>query len=91
MKKNTEDVDVMVTLELADGSMQDCEILAVYDVEETGYTYIALLPVDANGTAFDEDEVYLYRYFEEGSSYRIENIETDEEEQAAAAGYASLQ
>ena len=88
-KNKDNDIDVMVTLDLEDGE-QDCEILAVYDVKETGYTYIALLPVDGDGVPFDEDEVYLYRYFEEDGSYSIGNIESDEEENAAAGAFAAL-
>ena len=76
-KENQElDDDVMVTIEL-DGEDLDCEILTIFDIEDQDY--IVLMPVDENGEPLDDTLVYIYRYFEKGDNYAIDNIQSDEE------------
>lgn len=59
-------------LQLEDGSMLECSVIDVFDLDEDR-AYIALLPLG-------EDEVLLYRYVEkEDGSFELLNIETDEE------------
>ena len=73
------DTDVMVTLEMDDGSELDCEILTIFDIENQDY--IVLLPVDENGEPLREDEVIIYRYYEDpttGEPY-LDNISDDDE------------
>lgn len=74
-----------VTLTLDDGQTLECAILTVYPAGE--HQYIALLPLDENGEAPEDGEVYLYRYKEENGNPSLENIEDDEEYEIAADAF----
>ncbi len=84
------DTDVMVTLDLDDGSTMDCEILTIFDIGEQNY--IVLLPVDENDIPYDYNNVVIYRYFEDenGSPY-LDNIQTDEEYKAVEKRFSEIQ
>ena len=74
----------LVTLTMEDGSEVNCEIVALYPYEEE--FYIALLPV--NGEDAGKNTVYIYRYAEdENGEPVLENIENEEEYQAAADAF----
>jgi hypothetical protein len=82
--KNTGDPDILdpedivVTIDLEDGSSIDCEILTIFSVGPQDY--IALLPTDEKNQIIESSGVYLYRYFEDDQeNYSIGNIESDEE------------
>jgi uncharacterized protein YrzB (UPF0473 family) len=71
---NEEDLDTM-ELELDDGTKLTCVVLGIFDLDEyPDKEYIALLPNE-------EEEVLLYQYNEgeDGESFILDNIETDEE------------
>ena len=58
------------------------EVLCKFDVDETGYSYITLTPVEQSEE--EEVEVYAFRYEEEGedgeeSDLKLFPIESDEE------------
>ena len=53
--QNNDDEDIVVTLDLDDGSQVECEILTIFTVGERDY--IALLPLDENGEENEEDRV----------------------------------
>jgi len=73
-----EDEDIMVTVELDDGTDIECEIITIFDVGDQDY--IVLLPVDLDGNPNAEGEVFLYRYFEdEDGNPSLETIEDDDE------------
>lgn len=75
---NLEDDDMFVTLDLDDGSSVECQILTIFEAD--GRDYIALLPLDENGDANEDGEVFIYRYYEdEEGNPSLENIEDDEE------------
>lgn len=76
-----------VTLTLDDGSTLECAILTVYSVGEQ--QYIALLPMGETEEG-EEGEVYLYRFREENGSPALENIEDDDEYEAAADAFDEL-
>ena len=59
---NNEDDDILVTLELDDGTQAECEILTIFTVGEQDY--IALPPLDEKGEPNEDGEVFIYRYFE---------------------------
>ncbi len=84
------DTDVMVTLDLDDGTTMDCEILTIFDIGEQNY--IVLLPVDENDIPYDYNNVVIYRYFEDenGSPY-LDNIQTDEEYAAVEKRFSEIQ
>lgn len=64
-----EEMDMM-TLTLDDGSVLECQVLGVFEVENK--EYIALLPVD-------EDTVLLYEYNETDEGIELENIDSEKE------------
>ena len=67
--------DIRVTLDLDNGSVE-CKIITIFDADHKDY--IALLPLDKNG---NENEEGLPR---------IENIESDDEYEAAADRFDEL-
>lgn len=78
-----DDNDIMVTLDLDDGSQVECEILTIFTVNDQDY--IALLPLDTSGEPNDDGEVYIYRYAEdEEGNPSLANITDDEEYEAVA-------
>ena len=84
------DDDVVVTIEMDDGSEVTCEILTIFDVGEQDY--IALLPYEEDGKPVDGDTVYIYRYHEdENGTPALENIQTDEEYEAVEERFDELQ
>ena len=73
--------DVTVTLTLDDDSTIECGIIGIFDADNR--EYIALLPLDENGTNSD-GEVYLYRYQKDAAGNpQLENIDSDEEYEIA--------
>lgn len=75
---DNEDDDVVVTLNLDDGTEVTCEILTIFDLNDQDY--IVLLPLDENGEENPDGEVYIYRYFEdETGAPSLDNIQSDEE------------
>lgn len=81
--QKNEDTDILVTLDLDDGSEVECEILTILSVN--GQDYIALLPLDDEGEANEEGEVFIYRYSEdEEGSPSLANIEDDDEYEAVS-------
>jgi uncharacterized protein YrzB (UPF0473 family) len=86
---DNEDDDVVVTLNLDDGSEVTCEILTIFEVNDQDY--IVLLPLDENGEENAEGEVYIYRYFEdETGAPSLDNIESDEEYDAVSARFEEI-
>ncbi len=70
--------DIRVTLSMEDDSEVECRILTIFECGEQDY--IALLPLDEEGEDNEEDEVLLFRYFEdEDGEPSLENIEDEEE------------
>ena len=86
---DNEDDDVVVTLNLDDGTEVTCEILTIFDLGDQDY--IVLLPLDENGEENAEGEVYIYRYFEdETGAPSLDNIESEEEYEAVSARFEEI-
>ena len=51
------------------------------------HEYIALLPLDENGDANENGDVFLYRYEEIDGEPNLSNIEDDDEYEAAADAF----
>ena len=86
---DNEDDDVVVTLNLDDGSEVTCEILTIFDVNDQDY--IVLLPLDKNGEPNEDGEVFIYRYFEdETGAPSLDNIESDEEYEAVSKRFDEI-
>ena len=84
-----EDADILVTLDLDDGSQVECEILTIFTVGEQDY--IALLPLDESGEANEDGEVFIYRYFEDAEGNpTLDNIQDDDEYEAVADRFDEL-
>ena len=83
MSEQNYNEEVTVTLTLDDDTELECGVLTIYEVD--GKEYIALLPMDE---AENEDgEVFIYRYAEVDGEPTLENIEDDDEYEAAADGF----
>jgi uncharacterized protein YrzB (UPF0473 family) len=83
MSEQFNNEEVTVTLTLDDDTELECAVLTIYEVD--GKEYIALLPMD---DAENEDgDVYLYRYAEVDGEPTLENIEDDDEYEAAADAF----
>ncbi len=86
---DNEDDDVVVTLNLDDGTEVTCEILTIFDLNDQDY--IVLLPLDENGEENPDGEVYIYRYFEdETGAPSLDNIQSDEEYAAVSDRFDEL-
>lgn len=80
--------DVKVTLDMEDGSVVECVVLAIYPASN-GKQYVALLPLDQADA--EDGEVYIYRHaVNEAGEDDIENIESDEEYEIAADAFDEL-
>ncbi len=73
-----------VTLTLDNDETVECSVLTMFGVGDK--RYIALLPLNEEGVN-EDGEVYLYRYREVNHAPVLENIEEDEEYEAAAEGF----
>ncbi|MFR4352099.1 MAG: DUF1292 domain-containing protein [Roseburia sp.] len=87
--QNNDDTDIIVTLDLDDGTEVECEILTIFTVNEQDY--IALLPLEGEDEPSEESEVYIYRYSEdEEGNPSLENIADDEEYEAVSDRFDEL-
>ena len=73
-----------ITLTLDNDETIECSILTVF--EAAGNDYIALLTLNENGEN-EDGEVFIYRFHEENGMPVLENIESDEEYEAASDGF----
>ena len=73
-----------ITLTLDNDETIESSILTVY--EAAGKNYIALLPLNEQGIN-EDGEVFIYRFHEENGVPVLENIEDDDEYEAASDGF----
>lgn len=77
-----ENESLTVTLTLDNDEELECAVLTIYEVE--GQQYIALLPLDEEGSN-DDGQVFIYRFSEKvPGEPELENIEDDDEYERAA-------
>lgn len=81
---NCSDETVTVTLTLDNDEVLECAVLTIYSVGEK--EYIALLPIDENGEN-EDGEVFIYSYTEVDGEPTLDNIEDDDEYEAAADAF----
>ncbi len=75
--------EVTVTLTLDNDEELECAVLTILETE--GQQYIALLPLNEDGSEDEESDVYLYRFSESADGEPVlENIEDDDEYERAA-------
>ena len=76
-----------VTLELDDGTSLKCDVIGIFPGPDDR-EYIAVTPQEWEGD--DDAVVYLYRFWEnpdDEDDIRLDDIETDEEVEAASKAY----
>lgn len=73
-----------ITLTLDNDETLECAILTTF--EAAGNNYIALLPLNEQGVN-EDGEVFIYRFHLENEVPVLENIEDDEEYEAASDGF----
>ena len=87
-KKDYEDEEMTVELELEDGSKVNCAVITILEVE--GKDYIVLLPLNENGDNQD-GEVWFYGYSENPEDSNEEPelsfIDDDEEYEKVADAF----
>lgn len=77
-----ENESLTVTLTLDNDEELECAVLTIFEAE--GQEYIALLPLDEEGSN-DDGQVFLYRYSENASGEpELANIEDDDEYERVA-------
>ncbi|MBP7320996.1 MAG: DUF1292 domain-containing protein [Lachnospiraceae bacterium] len=89
LNEQNEEDDMIVTLELDDGTEIECAILTIFDVKDTDY--IALIPLNEDGEGNEDGEVLIYRYAEDGEGNpSLSNIEDDEEYEIVAERFDEI-
>lgn len=87
-KNDYEDEEMTVELELEDGTMVNCAIITILEVE--GNDYIVLLPLNENGEN-EDGEVWFYGYSENPDDPNeepvLEYIADDEEYEKVADAF----
>lgn len=75
-----------ITLSLDDGTELNCLVLEIFEVD--GKEYIALQPEEGQG---EDDNVFLYRYIQEGDADpELLNIDDDNEFEAVADAFEEI-
>lgn len=87
MKDYNETTD-QITLTLDDDSELLCDVIATFPATVNGkeQMYIALIPADAE----PEDDIFLYRFIDNGDEIDVQNIEDDEEFDIVADAFDEL-
>ena len=84
---NIEYTEDTITLMLDGGKEVECDILAIFEVDEQ--FYVALLP-QTPIEGYEEGEYFLYRYASDGENVELSDIETDEEWEAVEDKFEEL-
>lgn len=77
-----EEENPVLHLELDDGSIMDCAVISLFEVE--GQEYIALVSIEDLESDEEETALLIYRYItssDDEDTFRLDNIESDEEYQ----------
>ncbi|MCQ2548335.1 MAG: DUF1292 domain-containing protein [Clostridia bacterium] len=76
-------MDENITLKYADGNIQECEIIGVFDYNKKDY--IAVKPLDGS------KDTYIYGYKEDkDGKFALSDIEDDEEFKAVVAEFDAI-
>jgi uncharacterized protein YrzB (UPF0473 family) len=75
-KPMPEDEPEIIFIQNDDGEDEEFEVIMRFEVEESGKNYMMVVPVEGDP---DIDEVYAFRYTEEGDDLQLFLIDDDEE------------
>jgi uncharacterized protein YrzB (UPF0473 family) len=67
----------IITITQEDGVEEDFEVVSYFENPSTGIKYVFLVP--ANDAEEEEQDVYPFRYAEEGENLVLSPVEDDEE------------
>lgn len=89
MKQENETIftEDTITLYLADNSEVECDILAIFSIQEQ--FYIALMP-QKPVEGYEQGEYFLYRYQSDGENVELTDIESDAEWEAVEDKFEEL-
>ncbi|MCI5623795.1 MULTISPECIES: DUF1292 domain-containing protein [Anaerostipes] len=77
-----EEENPILHLELEDGSILDCAVISLFEVD--GQDYIALVSIEDLESDEEESALLIYRYItspDDEDSFSLDNIDSDEEYQ----------
>ena len=77
-----EEENPILHLELEDGSIFDCAVISLFEVD--GQDYIALVSIEDLESDEEESALLIYRYItspDDEDSFSLDNIDSDEEYQ----------
>jgi uncharacterized protein YrzB (UPF0473 family) len=70
-----------------DGNEEVFEVLYKFDVDQTGKQYMMVIPIEGDP---EVDEVYAFRYEEEGDDISLYIIEDDQEWEVVEATFQTI-
>lgn len=70
-----------------DGNEEVFEVLYKFDVDQTGKQYMMVIPIDGDP---EVDEVYAFRYEEDGDDLSLFTIDDDKEWEIVEATFQTL-
>ncbi len=83
-----EEDNPILHLELEDGRIMDCAVIAIFEAGSDQQTYIALIPIEDLEKDEEETALLLYRYVvspDDEDVFSLDNIESDEEYQVVTS------
>lgn len=83
---NEEEVEQIIIPD-EDGNEEVFEVIAKFDVESTGNQYVMVVPVEGDP---EVDEVYAFRYEENGNDLSLYLIEDDDEWEIVESTFQTL-
>lgn len=79
------DSDLIVTLTLDNNEDVDCAVVCIFPVGDK--EYISLIPLNKDGSENEDGTVYIYGFNMVDGQPELDNIETDDEYEAAADAF----
>jgi uncharacterized protein YrzB (UPF0473 family) len=83
---NEEEVEQIIIPD-EDGNEEVFEVLYKFDVDQTGKQYMMVIPIEGDP---EVDEVYAFRYEEEGDDISLYIIEDDQEWEVVEATFQTI-
>jgi uncharacterized protein YrzB (UPF0473 family) len=73
---NLEEEPEIIYIPDEDGNEEEFEVIMKFEVDDSDKKYMMVVPVDGEG---DTDEVYAFRYEEDGDDLQLFTIEDEQE------------